>query len=208
MALAFLGFLIPVCGAPGAAALENGGKVSINSQHEIKPAIKFEDKSGADPDASYESKSGADYESHYLSKSEPDAKYESDYESKSEADYDSDYDSNYDCGAVNGQMHTPLESRSAPAAISMALNLKAEAQSRPTCRAMLSSHHSPLPVGIKDHDTAEVQHAQQDAGDSPAQLQFRLPTAKYRAMTANNKELQTSMACSSDGQCINEFVLR
>ena len=169
-----------MCGAPGAAALGNGSKVSVNSQHEIQPAVDCESKSELDPDPSYESKHDTEYNSDHVSKSEPES--DANYESKSEAEYESDYDSeaeseaSYECDAVDRQMHTPLESRSAPAAISMALNIKAEGHSALTGPAMPSSHHSPVPVSNKDHSSAAT-------ADANVQL--------------------ASMPGSSDGQCVN-----
>ena len=173
----------PYIFAPGAASLENRGKGSVNSEHEIKPALSSQPKSEPDFDAICEPKSEADYKSDYVSKSEP----ESDIcnESNLEADYKSGYDSeaeaeseaNFECGAEDGQKCYPFESRSAPAAISMALNIKAEESSLSTHWDTILSHYSPSLVNTKKNQgTAEVEPAQQDAaGRSSAELQSTQP---------------------------------
>lgn len=193
-----------MCCAPGTAASGGGSKVSVNNEHAVKPAINCESESDLNSDASYESKYDTDYSSDYVFKS----KLESDanYELKSETDFESNYESEaesevkYECDALDGQMHTPLESRSAPAAISMALHIKAEEQSALTGAAMLSSHHSLMPVSIKDQGTAAVQYA---AGQGSAELQSMAANGQYTVMTAGVNVQQAGTAGSSDGQCIN-----
>ena len=170
-----------MCCVPGAVPPPGGSKVSGNSQHEVKPARNCEFKSAPDPDVTYGSKSKADHRSDYVSKSEPG--YDPNYKSELEANYVSDFESeaeseaNYECGAgQDGQMHDPLESCSAPASISLALNIKAKAQLVPVGSAMLPSYHSSLPVNIKDQSIAEVQPAQQDAaGKSSVESQSQQP---------------------------------
>ena len=204
LALALLGILTPMCCAPGTAASGGGSKVSVNIEHAVKPAINCVSESDPTPDASCESKYDTNYSSDYVFKSEPES--DTNYELRSKADFESNYESeaeseaNYECDALDRQMHTPLESRSAPAAISMALHIKAEAQSALTGAAMLSSHHSLMPVSIKDQGTAAVQHT---AGQGSAELQSMVANGQYTVMTAGVNVHQAGTAGSSDGQCIN-----
>lgn len=170
----------------------NGSTVSGNSQQDFKHVTHHD----PDPVASYESEGVPQYKSKFMSKSDPEChpNYKSKLEADSESEYDSEAESeaNYECNAVDG--HYALQCRSAPAAISMALNSKKdEAQSVPTDRAILSSHHSSLPVNIEDQGIAEVHSAQQDAaGEGSAGLQ-----SKQLCLTALIPSLQRVMRSST-----------
>ena len=172
--------------------MRNDSTVSGNSQQDFERVTPHD----LDPVASYDSKCVPRYKSKFMSKSDPEChpNCKSKLEADSESEYDSEAESeaNYERDAVDG--HYALQCRSAPAAISMALNTKKdEAQSVPTDWAILSSHHNYLPVNIEDRGIAEVHPAQQDAaGKASAGLQ-----SKQLCLTALIPSLQRVMRGST-----------
>ena len=79
-----------------------------------------------------------------------------------------------------GDEDIPIKSKSAPAAISVALNIEAEAQGNSTGQASPSPPCTILSVSSQDEGTQETQCAQQEdaTGEAPADLHLKLDSAK------------------------------
>ena len=114
-------------------------------------------------------------ESNSESQSEPDTEYKSTHESV-EAESD----------VWSYCMDLPLQSHSVPAAMSMSLNIKAEAQSFSIGWTIPSPSCSISPVSSQDEGIQEVQRTQQEdegaTAETPADLQLRVDSANAKAI--------------------------